>query len=107
MLGLQPLLLGALLDEHRISVSQLTQAATMEQLMIGIVAGALGACALGDVLQERQRHHDHGADGRAGADDSPRPDPVYRLYQDTPTSNLTTHSTFRPRTLGVSANCSF
>jgi MFS transporter, DHA1 family, inner membrane transport protein len=42
MLGLQPLLLGALLDEHRVSVAQLTQAATMEQLMIGVVAGAMG-----------------------------------------------------------------
>jgi len=45
MLGLQPLLLGALLDEHRISVAQLTQAATMEQLMIGVVSGALGGLA--------------------------------------------------------------
>lgn len=45
MLGLQPLLLGALLDEHRISVAQLTQAATLEQLMIGVVSGALGGLA--------------------------------------------------------------
>ena len=45
MLGLQPLLLGALLDEHRISVGQLTQAATMEQLMIGLVSGTLGGLA--------------------------------------------------------------
>src|ERR1700691_2998385 len=45
MLGLQPLLLGALLDEHRISVAQLTQAATMEQLLIGLVSGALGGLA--------------------------------------------------------------
>jgi hypothetical protein len=45
MLGLQPLLLGALLDEHRISVAQLTQAATMEQLLIGLVSGTLGGLA--------------------------------------------------------------
>jgi DHA1 family inner membrane transport protein len=45
MLGLQPLILGALLDEHRISVAQLTQAATIEQLALGAVAGALGAFA--------------------------------------------------------------
>src|SRR5215469_1645738 len=42
MLGLQPLLLGALLEEHRLSVSQLTQAATAEILAVGVVAGALG-----------------------------------------------------------------
>ncbi len=45
MLGLQPLLLGALLDEHRVSVAQLSQAATAEQLMIGVVAGLLGGFA--------------------------------------------------------------
>jgi MFS transporter, DHA1 family, inner membrane transport protein len=45
MLGLQPLILGALLNEHRLSVSQLTQAATIEQLALGAVAGALGAFA--------------------------------------------------------------
>ncbi len=45
MLGLQPLLLGALLDEHRVSVSQLTQAAMVEQLMIGLVSGSLGGLA--------------------------------------------------------------
>lgn len=45
MLGLQPLLLGALLDEHRISVAQLSLAATMEQLMIGVVSGTLGGLA--------------------------------------------------------------
>jgi outer membrane receptor protein involved in Fe transport len=33
--------------------------------------------------------------------------PLLGALQDTPTSNLTTHSTFRPRTLGVSANYSF
>ena len=45
MLGLQPLVLGALLDEHRLSVAQLTQAAMLEQLALGITAGALGAFA--------------------------------------------------------------
>lgn len=45
MLGLQPLLLGALLDEHRISIAQLTWAATLEQLLIGIVAAVLGGLA--------------------------------------------------------------
>jgi MFS transporter, DHA1 family, inner membrane transport protein len=45
MLGLQPLLLGALLDEHRISIAQLTRAATVEQLMIGVVSGLLGGLA--------------------------------------------------------------
>ena len=45
MLGLQPLLLGALLEEHRLSVAQLTQAATLELLALGMVAGALGAFA--------------------------------------------------------------
>ena len=45
MLGLQPLILGALLDEHRVSVAQLTQAAMLEQLALGVVAGALGAFA--------------------------------------------------------------
>ena len=45
MLGLQPLLLGALMEEHRLSVAQLTQAAMLEQLALGIVAGALGAFA--------------------------------------------------------------
>lgn len=45
MLGVQPLVLGALLDEHRLSVAQLTQAAMLEQLALGIVAGALGAFA--------------------------------------------------------------
>lgn len=45
MLGLQPLLLGALLNEHRLTVSQLTQAATLEQLALGVTAGALGAFA--------------------------------------------------------------
>ncbi len=45
MLGLQPLLLGWLLEEHRLSVAQLTQAAMLEQLALGIVAGALGAFA--------------------------------------------------------------
>ena len=45
MLGLQPLLLGSLLEEHRLSVAQLTQAAMLEQLAMGVVAGALGAFA--------------------------------------------------------------
>jgi iron complex outermembrane recepter protein len=33
--------------------------------------------------------------------------PLLGAYQDTPTSNLVTHSTFRPRTLGVLLNYSF
>lgn len=33
--------------------------------------------------------------------------PLLGAYQDTPLSNLVTHSTFRPRTLGVSLNYSF
>ncbi len=33
--------------------------------------------------------------------------PLLGAYQDTPTSNLITHSTFRPRTLGVALNYSF
>jgi iron complex outermembrane recepter protein len=33
--------------------------------------------------------------------------PLLGAYQDTPTSNLVTHSTFRPRTLGASLNYSF
>ena len=33
--------------------------------------------------------------------------PLLGAYQDTPASNLVTHSTFRPRTLGVSLNYSF
>lgn len=33
--------------------------------------------------------------------------PLLNAYQDTPTSNLVTHSTFRPRTIGISANYSF
>ena len=45
MIGLQPLLLDALLEEHRLSVAQLTQAATLELLTLGVVAGALGAFA--------------------------------------------------------------
>ena len=45
MIGLQPLLLDALLEEHRISVAQLSQAATLELLALGVVASALGAFA--------------------------------------------------------------
>ncbi len=45
MLGLQPLVLGGLLEEKAISVSQLGDAATAEQLMLGGVAGLLGAFA--------------------------------------------------------------
>jgi DHA1 family inner membrane transport protein len=45
MLGLQPLLLAALLGEHRISFTQLSLSATLEQLLIGVVTGALGAFA--------------------------------------------------------------
>jgi outer membrane receptor protein involved in Fe transport len=33
--------------------------------------------------------------------------PLLGAYQDIPTSNLIMHSTFRPRTLGVSLNYSF
>jgi iron complex outermembrane recepter protein len=33
--------------------------------------------------------------------------PLLQAYQDIPTSNLITHSTFRPRTLGVSLNYNF
>lgn len=42
MLGMQPLLLGTLLDEHRLSVAQLTQAATGEMLSLGAVSGLMG-----------------------------------------------------------------
>ncbi len=45
MIGLQPLLLDALLEEHRISVAQLSQSATFELLALGVVASALGALA--------------------------------------------------------------
>lgn len=41
MLGVQPLLLGALLDEHRLTVPQLTQAATVELLVLGAVSGVM------------------------------------------------------------------
>lgn len=43
MLGVQPLLLGTLLEERRLSVPELTQAATVEMLVLGGVAGALAA----------------------------------------------------------------
>jgi hypothetical protein len=43
MLGLQPLLLGALLQEHRLTVEQLTLAATLELLLLGATAGLMGA----------------------------------------------------------------
>jgi outer membrane receptor protein involved in Fe transport len=33
--------------------------------------------------------------------------PLLNAYQDTPTSNLITHSTFRPRTIGLAANYAF
>ena len=42
MLGLQPLLLGVLLTEHRLTVPQLTQAATVELLVLGATAGLMG-----------------------------------------------------------------
>jgi hypothetical protein len=45
MLGLQPLILGGLLEEKAISISQLGEAATAEQLMLGGVAGLLGTFA--------------------------------------------------------------
>jgi hypothetical protein len=45
MLGLQPLLLGALIEEHRLSIAQLGQAATMEQLLLGLVSAVLGGLA--------------------------------------------------------------
>ncbi len=43
MLGLQPLLLGALLDEHRIDVDQLGFAATAELLALGLTTGLLAS----------------------------------------------------------------
>ncbi len=45
MLGVQPLVLGALLSDHRITVPQLTWAATVEMLGLGVVAGVLAATA--------------------------------------------------------------
>ncbi len=41
MLGVQPLVLGALLSDHRISVSELTWSATVEMLGLGLVSALL------------------------------------------------------------------
>ncbi|MEW6597668.1 MAG: hypothetical protein AB1429_09250 [Pseudomonadota bacterium] len=43
MLGVQPMVLGALVAEHRLSMQALAQAATVEMLGLGIVSGGLGA----------------------------------------------------------------
>ena len=51
MLGLQPLLLGALLNEHRLDLAQLSRAATVELLVLGITAGVMG----GGVAHRRLR----------------------------------------------------
>lgn len=45
MLGVQPLVLGALVTEGRLSIRQLTEAATIEMLALGVAAAALGAFA--------------------------------------------------------------
>lgn len=49
MLGVQPMVLGALLSEHRLSVHELTAAATVEMLALGIVSGAMAG-----LLQHRR-----------------------------------------------------
>lgn len=49
MLGVQPMVLGALVSAHRLTVSQLTQSATVEMLALGIVAGAMAG-----LLQHRR-----------------------------------------------------
>jgi hypothetical protein len=49
MLGVQPAVLGALLSAHRLTVGQLTQAATVEMLALGIVSGTMAG-----VLQHRR-----------------------------------------------------
>lgn len=41
MLGVQPLVLGALLADHRITVTELTLAATVEMLALGVVSAVL------------------------------------------------------------------
>ncbi|MBV8683785.1 MAG: hypothetical protein JO111_13000 [Caulobacteraceae bacterium] len=41
MLGVQPAVLGALLSAHRLTVGQLTQAATVEMLALGVVSGIM------------------------------------------------------------------
>ncbi len=43
MLGLQPLLLGALADEHRLTVDQIGYGATAELLTLGLTTGLLAA----------------------------------------------------------------
>jgi len=43
MLGVQPLVLGALVHAERLSVHQLAQAATVEMLALGLVSGGLAA----------------------------------------------------------------
>ncbi|HSZ51269.1 MAG TPA: hypothetical protein VK801_06835 [Caulobacteraceae bacterium] len=49
MLGVQPAVLGALLSAHRLTVGQLTQAATVEMLALGLVSGIMAG-----VLQHRR-----------------------------------------------------
>lgn len=49
MLGVQPAVLGALLAVHRLTVGQLTQAATVEMLSLGVVSGVMAG-----VLQHRR-----------------------------------------------------
>ena len=49
MLGVQPAVLGALLSAHRLTVGQLTQAATVEMLALGVVSGGMAA-----MLQHRR-----------------------------------------------------
>lgn len=49
MLGVQPAVLGALLTAHRLTVGQLTQAATVEMLALGIVSGIMAG-----MLQHRR-----------------------------------------------------
>jgi predicted MFS family arabinose efflux permease len=42
MLGLQPLVLGALLDAHRLTITSLSLAATLELLTLGLTTGIMG-----------------------------------------------------------------
>lgn len=49
MLGVQPAVLGALLSVHRLTVGQLTQAAAVEMLTLGVVSGGMAA-----LLQHRR-----------------------------------------------------
>ena len=49
MLGVQPAVLGALLSAHRLTVGQLTQAATVEMLALGVISGCMAG-----LLQHRR-----------------------------------------------------